>query len=212
MSATQFVLLGTLLVADAGVRLVVDLAHTIHRLRGDLDWGLLESELARTRLDRRTWIALQQAVTWCGADVPPRLLEDWLGLWSEANGIPGPFKVELRPHTAGSELLGLSVLDPSGSKVAEVVFATIRDRRGASILSVRDQETTDPALRQKRLMTLLHLFLIHRYKAVSIHYVTPTDDNVKQTEGMKKLGLFDDVNVEIGDLIVAGVDSARVAA
>jgi isocitrate lyase len=145
-------------------------------------------------------------------EVPPRLLEEWLALWCDAHGIPGPLKVELRPHTAGSELLALSVVDPSGDKVAEVVFATIQDRRGKSILSVRDQETIDTTLRKKRLMTLLHLFLIHRYKAASIHYVTPTDDNVKQTEGMKKLGIFHDVSVEIGDIIVAGVNPNRVAA
>jgi isocitrate lyase len=59
----------------------------------------------------------------------------------------------------------------------------MQDRRGRSILSVRDQNTFDPALRQKRLMTLLQLFLIHRYKIDSVHYVTPTDDNQHQTEG-----------------------------
>ena len=95
--------------------------------------------------------------------------------------------------------------------MARVVFATIRDRRGSVILSVRDQETMDHELRQKRLMTLLHLFLIHRYKAQSIHYVTPTDDNVKQAEGMKRLGIFDDVTVEVGDIIVAGIHKDRVA-
>jgi hypothetical protein len=58
-------------------------------------------------------------------------------------------------------------------KLANVVFATIHDRRGRSILSVRDQNTFDEALRKKRLMTLIHLFLVHRYKADSVHYVTP---------------------------------------
>ena len=47
-----------------------------------------------------------------------------------------------------------------------MVFATILDRKGRTILSVRDQNTFDQSLRQKRLMTLMHLFLIHRYKAV----------------------------------------------
>ncbi len=145
-------------------------------------------------------------------EVPPRLLEEWLALWSETNDLDGPFAVELRPHTAGSELLELSVFDPSREKAALVVFATIHDRRGKSILSIRDQETIDPELRNKRLMTLCHLFLIHRYKAESIHYVTPTDDNVGQTKGMQTLGLFDEVNVEIGDIIVAGIDQERVPA
>jgi isocitrate lyase len=145
-------------------------------------------------------------------EVPPRLLEEWLDIWREANGLSGSFKVRLRPHKAGSELLGLSVSNGSGETVARVVFATIRDRRGATILSVRDQETVDQELRQKRLMTLLQLFLIHRYKASSIHFVTPTDHNVKQARGMQKLGIFDEVNVEIGDIIVAGVDSEWIEA
>ena len=145
-------------------------------------------------------------------EVPPRLLEEWLAIWSEVNGLEGPYSVKLRPHTAGAELLELSVYDPLGDKVARVIFATIRDRRGKSILSVRDQETIAKALRNKRLATLCHLFLIKRYKAESIHYVTPTDDNEGQTKGMQKLGLFDDVSVEIGDIIVAGVDQERVPA
>ena len=145
-------------------------------------------------------------------EVPPRLLADWLELWSGVNGISGPFKVELRPHTAGSELLELSVYGPSDKIAARVVFATIRDRRRRSILSIRDQETIDPALRNRRLMTLCHLFLIHRYKAESIHYVTPTDDNVGQTKGMEKLGLFDGVTVEVGDIIVASVNQEWIAA
>jgi isocitrate/methylisocitrate lyase len=35
------------------------------------------------------------------------------------------------------------------------------DRRGRNILSIRDQNTFDTALRKKRLMTLIHLFLVH---------------------------------------------------
>ena len=52
----------------------------------------------------------------------------------------------------------------SGEKLANVVFAPIQDRHGRSILSVRDQNTFDEALRKKRLMTLIHLCLIHRYQ------------------------------------------------
>ena len=143
-------------------------------------------------------------------EVPPRLLEEWLDLWREHHGIADSFRVKLRPEKAGSELLSLSIVNPSGNKVARVVFATIKDRRGKSILSVRDQETIDTALRQKRLMTIVHLFLIHRYKAESIHYVTPTEDNAQQTKGMKKLGIFSDVSKEIGDVIVAAVDGGHV--
>jgi isocitrate lyase len=174
--------------------------------------GALVASSGRTATTKAMGKGSTQVQHLVETEVPPRLLEEWLAIWSEVNGLEGPYTVKLRPHTAGSELLELSVYDPSGDKVARVVFATIRDRRGKSILSVRDQETIAEALRNKRLATLCHLFLIKRYKAESIHYVTPTDDNVGQTKGMKGLGIFDDVSVEIGDIIVAGIDQEHVPA
>ena len=173
--------------------------------------GALMASSGRTATTKAMGKGSTQVQHLVETEVPPRLLEEWLDLWREHNGISGPLRVQVRPQKAGSELLRLSVLNPAGGEVATVVFATIRDRRGKSILSVRDQETTDTALRQKRLMTIIHLFLIHRYKAESIHYVTPTDDNAKQTAGMAKLGIFADVSKEIGDIIVAGIDADRVA-
>ena len=145
-------------------------------------------------------------------EVPVRLLEEWLQIWSKLNRVPGPLRAQLRPHTAGSELLALNLLNPAGAKVAAIIFATIKDRRGQSMLSIRDQETYDSSLRQKRLMTLLHLFLIHRYKAVSVHYVTPTEDNQKQSSRMSELGIFDKVHSEVGQIIVAPVNADRVNA
>ena len=143
-------------------------------------------------------------------EVPPKLLEGWIERWSKHHDVAGPLRVSLRPHTAGSELLELSVLDESKTKLANVIFATIQDRRERTLLSVRDQNTFDELLRRKRLMTLVHLFLIHRYKASAIHYVTPTDDNQHQTESMKAHGIFDDVTTEVGQIIVANVDTERV--
>ena len=143
-------------------------------------------------------------------EVPPSLLEKWLDLWTQEHQIPRSLRVELRPHTAGSDLLAVSVLDDLGTKMASVVFAAIQDRRGRNILSIRDQNTFDASLRRKRLMTLLHLFLIHRYRIFSVHYLTPTDDNRRQTEGMKAMGIFDAVNDEVGEIIVADVNSGRV--
>lgn len=174
--------------------------------------GALMASSGRTATTKAMGKGSTQVQHLVETEVPPRLLEEWLALWSEVNELKGPFVVRLRPHTAGSELLELGVFDPSKKKVARVVFATIRDRRGKSILSIRDQETIDPELRNRRLATLCHLFLIHRYKAESIHYVTPTDDNVGQTKGLQALGLFDEVNVEIGDIIVASIDREQVPA
>jgi isocitrate lyase len=140
-------------------------------------------------------------------EVPTKLLEEWLGAWSTHHQIPGSLRVRLRPHTAGSELLELSLFTPNEEKVANVVFAIIVDRRGRNILSIRDQNTFNAALRKKRLMTLVHLFLIHRYKASSVHYVSPTDDNRYQAQKMKTHGLFSDVHDEVGQIIVADVSA-----
>jgi isocitrate lyase len=145
-------------------------------------------------------------------EVPTKVLAGWLARWAEANGVPGPLRVSLRPRTAGSDVLELSVLGPADQKLANVVFATLQDRRGRTILSVRDQNTFDTALRRRRLMTLLHLFLIHRYKAASIHYLTPTEDNHRQCESLQRLGIFDGTYDEVGEIIVADVNAPVVKA
>ena len=143
-------------------------------------------------------------------EVPPKLLESWVELWAKHYDIAEALRVEMRPHKAGSDLLELNIVDGSNTKIANAVFATIQDLRGKNILSVRDQNTFSEAFRKKRLMTLIHVFLIYRYKSDSVHYVNPTDDNDKQTKGMKALGIYNDVNAEIGDIIVAGVNGERV--
>ncbi|HET9595067.1 MAG TPA: isocitrate lyase ICL2 [Anaeromyxobacteraceae bacterium] len=143
-------------------------------------------------------------------EVPPKLLEEWLDLWRQHHGIPGKLRVALRPHTPGSDVLELSLASTDGQKKLNVVFASIQDRRGRSILSVRDQNTFDAGVRKKRLMTLAQLFLFHRYKVDSAHYVTPTEDNRRQAEGMKALGLFGPVTQEVGEIIVADVDKKRL--
>ena len=144
-------------------------------------------------------------------EVPKKLLEEWLAIWTRHYELPGALHVQLRPHRAGSELLELGVYDKGEEKVANVVFAPIHDRHGRSILSVRDQNTFAESLRRKRLMTLVHLFLVHRFKADSVHYVTPTEDNQYQAAKMKSHGIFRQVNTEVGQIIVADVDHQRIA-
>lgn len=143
-------------------------------------------------------------------EVPPKLLENWLQIWTGHHQLASTLRVSLRPHRAGSDLLALSVLDLSNEKQANVIFANIQDRRERSILFIRDQNTFNVDFRQKRLMTLIHLFLIYRYKAVSVHYVSPTEDNQKQTAGMQALAIYSEVNTEVGDIIVAVVNQERV--
>ena len=91
-----------------------------------------------------------------------------------------------------------------------MVVDPIKDRHGRSILTVRDQNTFAEKLRQKRLMTLIHLWLIHRFKAEAVYYVTPTEDNIYQTEKMKSHGIFSDVYQEVGEIIVADVNQPRI--
>jgi isocitrate lyase len=143
-------------------------------------------------------------------EVPPKVLEDWLELWRKQHAYTGKLKVTLRPHTSGSQLLELALTGAEGVKLVNVVFDAIQDRRGRNILSVRDQNNFDLSLRKKRLMTLVQLFLVHRYKVDSVHYVTPTDDNLKQCEAMKARGIFKSVQTEIGEIIVADVIKTRV--
>jgi isocitrate lyase len=58
---------------------------------------------------------------------------------------------------------------------------------------------------------LIHLFLVHRYKVDLVHYVSPTDDNQYQATKMKSHGIFAEVTTDIGQIIVADVNPARIA-
>ncbi|ETZ99391.1 isocitrate lyase domain protein [Mycobacterium kansasii 824] len=62
-------------------------------------------------------------------------------------------------------MLELGIYGNDDEPLANVVFDPIKDRHGRSILTVRDQNTFAQKLRQKRLMTLIHLWLVHRFKA-----------------------------------------------
>ncbi|MDB4994606.1 MAG: isocitrate lyase [Myxococcaceae bacterium] len=143
-------------------------------------------------------------------EVPPKLLEDWLDIWRKRHDLSDKLKVSLRPNSPGSHLLELSIVSANGEKAANVVFEPIHDRHGRSILSIRDQNTFGVALRRKRLMTLAQLYLIHRYKIDSVHYLTPTEDNHRQTEAMKLRGIFSAVTEEVGKIIVGDVNKERV--
>lgn len=144
-------------------------------------------------------------------EVPPKVLEDWLQIWAEHNGLPPQFHAKLRPVAAGSDFLELSLWDDAANKVGNVVFADVHDRHGHKLLSIRDMNTYNTSLQKKRLMTLAHLFLIHRYRAGLVHYLSPTDDNQHQALKMKRLGLFSNVNTEGELIIVASVNNGRIA-
>ncbi len=147
-------------------------------------------------------------------EVPKKLLEDWLALWSEHYALQEKLRVQLRPRRAGSDVLELGIYgsdNEDNEMLANVVVDPIKDRHGRSILTVRDQNTYAEKMRQKRLMTLIHLWLVHRFKADAVYYVTPTEDNIYQTEKMKSHGIFSDVYQEVGEIIVADVNQPRIA-
>ncbi|MCV7028367.1 isocitrate lyase ICL2 [Mycobacterium sherrisii] len=147
-------------------------------------------------------------------EVPKKLLEEWLALWSEHYQLGEKLRVTLRPRRAGSDVLELGIYGESSNgdeQLANVVVDPIKDRHGRSILQVRDQNTFAEKLRQKRLMTVIHLWLVHRFKADAVYYVTPTEDNLYQTEKMKSHGIFSEVYQEVGEIIVAEVNKPRIA-
>ncbi|HUO36614.1 MAG TPA: isocitrate lyase, partial [Mycobacterium sp.] len=144
-------------------------------------------------------------------EVPKKLLEDWLAMWSDYYHLGEKLRVQLRPVRAGSDVLELGIYGDGEEKLANVIFDPIKDRHGRSILTVRDQNTFAERLRKKRLMTLIHLWLVHRFKANAVYYVTPTEDNLYQTEKMKSHGIFRDVHQEVGEIIVADVNQPRIA-
>ena len=139
-------------------------------------------------------------------EVSIKLLEEWLESWTRHYKIKDTFTAELKPHTVGTFVLELNILNGGGKKVADVIFEILQDRKGEKILTVRDENNFDTALRQKRLATLLHLFLIHRYRTDFVHYVSPTEDNLMQTKGMMRLGIYESVNTEVGHIIVTRVN------
>ena len=143
-------------------------------------------------------------------EVPKKLLEDWLALWAEHYEIGEKLHVQLRPRRAGSDVLELGIRGDGEELLADVVVDPIKDRHGRNILTVRDQNTFSEKLRKKRLMDVIHLWLIHRFKPEIVYYVTPTEDNIYQTEKMKKHGIFSNVYQEVGEIIVADVNQPRI--
>ena len=47
-------------------------------------------------------------------------------------------------------------------------------------------------------MTVVHLWLVNRFKAEAVYYVAPTEDNQYQTEKMKDHGIFSAVKEDVG--------------
>ncbi|HXG50833.1 MAG TPA: isocitrate lyase [candidate division Zixibacteria bacterium] len=146
-------------------------------------------------------------------EVPTSVLERWLRMWSEHLSRSGPLKpgeisVELKERWAGSEEMMLNVFDEARDKIAEITFRVDKDREGRKFLAVKDQHTVKK-YRNRRLMSLIHFFLLHRYKADLVHYVAPTHDNRLSVQRMIQNGVFRSARTDDPNVIAIEVDTAR---
>ena len=146
-------------------------------------------------------------------EVPTSVLEKWLRMWAEhwnKQGVydAGDLSVELKERWAGSEDMMLNMFDEDHDKIAEIIFRVDKDRSGRKFLAVKDQNTVKK-YRARRLMTLMHFFLLHRYKADLVHYVSPTDDNRLSVTRMIQNGVFRASRTDDPNIIAMVVDMAR---
>jgi isocitrate lyase len=147
-------------------------------------------------------------------ELPTSELERWLRMWAAHWSEQGLYKggelsVELKERWAGSEDMMLNVFDEARDKIAEIIFRVDRDRAGKKFLAVKDQNTVK-RLRSRRLMTLMHLFLLHRYKTDLVHYVSPTEDNRISVQHMIGYGVFREARTDDPNVIAFEVDSSFV--
>jgi isocitrate lyase len=144
-------------------------------------------------------------------EVPKKLLEEWLALWTAHYEIPRSCACSCgRTAPARSCSSWRSTARRRGA-LANVVFAPIHDRRGRSILSVRDQNTFAEQLRKKRLMTLdpplARAPLQGRLGALRhAHRGQPVPDREDEEPRHLPRG-----QPGVGQIIVADVDHPRVA-
>jgi isocitrate lyase len=146
-------------------------------------------------------------------EVPTSVLERWLRMWVDhwnRQGLynQGDLNVELKERWAGSEEMMLNVFDQAQDKIAEITFRVDKDREGRKFLAVKDQNTVK-RYRNRRLMTLMHFFLLHRYKADLVHYVAPTRDNRLSVQRMIHNGVFRGARTDDPNIIAIEVDTSR---
>jgi len=146
-------------------------------------------------------------------EVPTSELERWLGMWARHwsdQGLydKGHLSVELKERWAGSEEMMLNVFDEASDKIAEITFRVDKDREGRKFLAIKDQNTVK-RFRFKRLMTLMHFFLLHRYKTDLVHYVTPTNDNRISVQHMMDYGVFREARTDDPNVIAIEVNTSR---
>jgi len=146
-------------------------------------------------------------------EVPTSVLERWLRFWTDhwnKRGLydQGGLSVEVKERWAGAEEMMLNVFDEARDKIAEIIFRVDKDRQGRKFLAVKDQNTVKK-YRNRRLMSLMHFFLLHRYKTDLVHYVTPNSNNRLTVQRMTHNGVFRSARTDDPNIIAIEVDTAR---
>ncbi|NND05865.1 MAG: isocitrate lyase family protein [Saprospiraceae bacterium] len=137
-------------------------------------------------------------------ELPPTMLQEWIDLWRAHYDVAEEIAVDLKPHLPGSSVMELS-LTSGNKRLANIIYTPTLDRKDRRILSIRDQNLFRKSYRQKRLMTLMHVFLFNRYRFEKVHYLTPSPDNIKQCEGMQKMGIYGECSGEESQIIVGDI-------
>jgi isocitrate lyase len=133
----------------------------------------------------------------------------WTQHWSRQGLYTGgELSVELKERWAGSEEMMLNTFDEARDKIAEIIFRVDKDREGRKFLAVKDQNTVK-RYRSRRLMSLMHFFLLYRYKTDLIHYVRPTNDNRLSVRRMIHNGVFREARTDDENIIAIEVDTVR---
>jgi isocitrate lyase len=102
----------------------------------------------------------------------------------------------------------LNVFDEARDKIAEITFRVDKDREGRKFLAVKDQNTVKK-YRNRRLMSLMHFFLLHRYKTDVVHYVSPSPDNRLSVQRMILNGVFRWARTDDPNIIAIEVETSR---
>lgn len=142
-------------------------------------------------------------------ELPTTILKEWIEEWKAFHSSKEQIQVQLKPHKPGSAIMELT-LSTGDEKLANIVFTSVTDRNKRQILSIRDQNMFKGRFKQKRLMTLMHLFITNRYQCDTVHFLTPTTDITKQCGAMLRMGLYTSFTDEVGQIIVADIDKDEV--
>ena len=102
----------------------------------------------------------------------------------------------------------LNIFDQAHDKIADIIFRVDKDREGRKFLAVKDQNTVKRN-RNRRIMSLVHFFLLHRYKTDLVHYVAPSSDNRLSVQRMIHNGVFRSARTDDPSIIAIEVNTEQ---